>query len=490
MRNRRLPYERIHAAFFLAVTGIFLLLVSPGLLTEGMFLDGLWYSSIADNLSSDLTRLWHLSYTDTISTRFYSHPPLAIWLESLWFAVLGDAFWVEKLCSFSCVVLAASVLVLIWKQLGFEMKYSFLPLFFLVLVPDISWAATNNMLENTMMIFVLLTVLFMLKSHEGKRKWLFVLLSSLTLFLSFMTKGFTGLYTLAFPFCMWLVRREETFMKMFCDTLCVLVLFMLWFALMVTLSDSAQTYFRNYFSLVLSGVEVRTVSSRFTIIYKFVSQLLPSVCVLILFALCGIKFRKNGFRKEKNLFRKEKNGIRIRKPLDLSAVFMLLALCGVVPVMLSLKQRGFYVLTVYPFCAIAFSVLVLPTVKKMFEIWNDRTKNIIFAFSLFLFVSGIAANVFNFGRVGRDETKIEDMKVILRKVGRGDVVSVPVSMRREYTLYGYYYRYGKVSLTHLEMGHEWLLLEDGNDFEAMRLDTLYVPEDLPTKRYRLYRLKR
>ena len=63
-------------------------------------------------------------------------------------------------------------------------------------------------------------------------------------------------------------------------------------------------------------------------------------------------------------------------------------------------------------------------------------------------------------------------------------------MRREYSLYGYYYRYGKVSLTHLEMGHEWLLLEDGNDFEAMRLDTLYVPEDLPTKRYRLYRLKR
>lgn len=483
MRNRRLPYERIHAAFFLAATGMFLLLVSPGLLTEGMFLDGLWYSSIADNLSSDLSRLWHLSYTNTINTEFYSHPPLAIWLESLWFAVLGEAFWVEKLCSFFSIVLAASVLVLIWKQLGFEMKYSFLPLFFLVLVPDISWAATNNMLENTMMIFVLLTVLFMLKSYDGKRKWLFVLLSSLTLFLSFMTKGFTGLYTLAFPFCMWLVRREETFMKMFCDTLWILFLFMLWFTLMVTLSDSAQTYFRNYFTLVLNGVEVRTVPSRFTIIYKFVSQLLPSVCILIMFVLYGIKLRKNGFRKEKN-------GIKIHKSLDLSVVFMLLALCGVVPVMLSLKQRGFYVLTVYPFCAIAFSVLVLSNVKKMFEIWSDRTKNIIFALSLFLFVSGIAANVFNFGRIGRDETKIEDMKVILRKVGRGDVVSVPLSMRREYSLYGYYYRYGKVSLTHLEMGHEWLLLDDGNDFEAMRLDTLYVPEDLPTKRYRLYRLKR
>ncbi len=483
MRNRRLPYERIHAAFFLAATGIFLLLVSPGLLTEGMFLDGLWYSSIADNLSSDLSRLWHLSYTNTINTEFYSHPPLAIWLESLWFAVLGEAFWVEKLCSFFSIVLAASVLVLIWKQLGFEMKYSFLPLFFLVLVPDISWAATNNMLENTMMIFVLLTVLFMLKSYDGKRKWLFVLLSSLTIFLSFMTKGFTGLYTLAFPFCMWLVRREETFMKMFCDTLWILLLFMLWFTLMVTLSDSAQTYFRNYFTLVLNGVEVRTVSSRFTIIYKFVSQLLPSVCILIMFVLYGIKLRKNGFRKEKN-------GIKIHKPLDLSVVFMLLALCGVVPVMLSLKQRGFYVLTVYPFCAIAFSVLVLSNVKKMFEIWSDRTKNIIFALSLFLFVSGIVANVFNFGRIGRDETKIEDMKVILRKVGRGDVVSVPLSMRREYSLYGYYYRYGKVSLTHLEMGHEWLLLDDGNDFEAMRLDILYVPEDLPTKRYRLYRLKR
>ena len=438
----------------------------------------------------DNTRSKSNSCTNTINTEFYSHPPLAIWLESLWFAVLGEAFWVEKLCSFFSIVLAASVLVLIWKQLGFEMKYSFLPLFFLVLVPDISWAATNNMLENTMMIFVLLTVLFMLKSYDGKRKWLFVLLSSLTLFLSFMTKGFTGLYTLAFPFCMWLVRREETFMKMFCDTLWILFLFMLWFTLMVTLSDSAQTYFRNYFTLVLNGVEVRTVSSRFTIIYKFVSQLLPSVCILIMFVLYGIKLRKNGFRKEKNLFRKEKNGIKIHKPLDLSVVFMLLALCGVVPVMLSLKQRGFYVLTVYPFCAIAFSVLVLSNVKKMFEIWSDRTKNIIFALSLFLFVSGIAANVFNFGSIGRDETKIEDMKVILRKVGRGDVVSVPLSMRREYSLYGYYYRYGKVSLTHLEMGHEWLLLDDGNDFEAMRLDTLYVPEDLPTKRYRLYRLKR
>ena len=83
--------------FWLLLIGLFLILVSKNLLTEGMFLDGVTYACISRNMACGLGSFWSPSYTQTIGHVFHSHPPLAFGLEALFFKVLGDHWWVEKL---------------------------------------------------------------------------------------------------------------------------------------------------------------------------------------------------------------------------------------------------------------------------------------------------------------------------------------------------------------------------------------------------------
>ena len=70
--------------------------VLPRLAHRGMFLDGITYASIARNLAEGRGRFWEPFYTATIYPAFHEHPPLAFWLQSLWFRALGDHLFVER----------------------------------------------------------------------------------------------------------------------------------------------------------------------------------------------------------------------------------------------------------------------------------------------------------------------------------------------------------------------------------------------------------
>ena len=70
--------------FLLGLIGIFFM---PILIQKGMFVDGLWYATIANNLSNGLGTFWQPMLTETMAPEFYSHPPLVFWLQSLFFDV-------------------------------------------------------------------------------------------------------------------------------------------------------------------------------------------------------------------------------------------------------------------------------------------------------------------------------------------------------------------------------------------------------------------
>ncbi|MFW7379491.1 MAG: hypothetical protein ACOH5I_11830 [Oligoflexus sp.] len=81
----------------LLTLGLISLTLLPNLLTQGMFFDGLTYAAISRNLVDGLGPIWQTHYTDSLYPRFYEHPPLAFYLQSLAFRLLGDQFYVEKL---------------------------------------------------------------------------------------------------------------------------------------------------------------------------------------------------------------------------------------------------------------------------------------------------------------------------------------------------------------------------------------------------------
>ena len=61
---------------YLFVAGLFGLFACNNLLTRGMFMDGLIYTSVASNMAEGVGSFWHPVYTATQFPDFYEHPPL------------------------------------------------------------------------------------------------------------------------------------------------------------------------------------------------------------------------------------------------------------------------------------------------------------------------------------------------------------------------------------------------------------------------------
>ena len=136
--------------FWLLLIGLFLILVSNSLLTEGMFFDGVTYASISRNMAEGQGTFWNPHYTQTLYPEFRQHPPLALGMEALAFKAFGDHLWVEKAYSVLMFLLSGLLIALIWKRTTNNIRWAWLPLLFWLAMPLVTWCATNNMLENTM----------------------------------------------------------------------------------------------------------------------------------------------------------------------------------------------------------------------------------------------------------------------------------------------------------------------------------------------------
>jgi 4-amino-4-deoxy-L-arabinose transferase-like glycosyltransferase len=164
-----------------------------------MVMDGTLYACIARNLAEGIGSFWQLHFSDTLFSVFHEHPPLAIAMESLFFKFFGDSIFVERFYSFITLLVTTGLIVLIWKELTGNFRTGWMPLVLYFSVRKVTWAFANNMLENTMVIFTCLSVLFYLKSLR-KQSVLFLMLSGLAVFLAFLSKGFTSLFVISLPF--------------------------------------------------------------------------------------------------------------------------------------------------------------------------------------------------------------------------------------------------------------------------------------------------
>ncbi len=78
------------------VLGLFWLYIAADLATLSMGLDGVIYATIAKLGAAGQGSFWFPAYFDPDVEWFSDSPPLGVWLQSQYFTLLGDAFWVEK----------------------------------------------------------------------------------------------------------------------------------------------------------------------------------------------------------------------------------------------------------------------------------------------------------------------------------------------------------------------------------------------------------
>lgn len=454
---------------YVFIISLYIGITAPSLWTDGMFTDGAIYSVIARNSAFGNSGFWHLKFSETIMNPFYGHPPLVFFLESLVYRIFGEGLIVERLYSFLTGI-SVIILIFIISNKIFPTKNNraaFLSTLLFLMFPLVSWSFSNNMLENTVSVFVLLSFLLLLKSYSVKR-YTMLFLSGIFLFGGFMSKGFTALFIWSVPLFYYIIFRKSSLKRMFSDTILFIVFTVLPFLILMYFSENARNFFDNYFNEQIIGSikNVKTVSSRLFIISSLLNEMIiPTVLFIIIYIIAAIKKTKINLKKD---------------TLKIVLFFFLISLSGILPMMISLKQRSFYIVPALPFLAISFGFLfneILEYFQRFIMIFKKR----IFVFISYILLGTAFAMIFLFaGKLGRDTIDISDVKLIKEIVPEGEILTISKSLYKNWSMYAYMQRYGKYSLSK-EKNNIWLL-SGNNDFTD---STVYRKINLKLKKYTL-----
>ena len=459
--------KRNQVYFYLIVIGLFLLIISPDLLSDGMFVDGLMYATISKNLANGLGSFWDLHLTNTLDPHFYAHPPLAFGLQSLFFQLFGTSILVERFYSLLSFLITGIIMTKIWKIVANKeyQQLAWLPLFIWLSIPLVFWAVSNNMLENTMMIFTSLSILFTIKSRTNKR--IFNLcLSGVFIFLAFLTKGFVGLFPFALLFWIFVFEEKKQFKIFLIDLFITITSALFPFVLLYFFVPESIENLIAYFDLQVVGSisEVQTVDSRFFILGRLIAELIPiGVLALVIY-----------FATKNTTFTKNKN--------KWIPIFFLLGLSGVVPIMVSLKQSGFYILASFPIFSIAIALLLSSRVN--FVINKINNSKLLKVLSIILFTLAVLLNARSINTVGREKEKVADVHQITSLIPPDEVISIPPNLKTNLALHAYFARYANVSLdAKIPFRCKYLVVEKGYENELLEN---FKKKALDLKKYDLY----
>ncbi len=421
--------------FWLLLIGLFLILVSKSLLTEGMFFDGVTYASISRNMAEGQGTFWNPHYTQTLYPEFRQHPPLALGMEALAFRMLGDHWWVEKSYSVLMFLLSGLLIALIWKRTTNNLRWAWLPLLFWFAMPLISWSATNNLLENTMSVFVLLSVYLMIVGYQ-RHRMIWLLLSAVVLLLAFLSKGFTGLFPLAFPILYCAFDQKRKWIQGPIDSLILLVAVVVFAGIVFLVCPGSFGYIKDYIRLQVigGGLYEATASSRFYIVVALLQQLIIPFVLALVLVICKARSKVNSkvfeFPPDKGWFYS----------------FLILGLLGVLPIMVSVKQRDFYMLAALPFFALACGHITLSMLTLWLPKITPKVRGWMTLGAGCVVLLGVVLNVVHIGKYGRDEALIEEVKQKTAEVGDNSIIEITQEEYTQWAKHAYYMRYGKISL--------------------------------------------
>jgi 4-amino-4-deoxy-L-arabinose transferase-like glycosyltransferase len=453
--------------FYLFAAGVFLIIMCQDLFSHGMFMDGLIYSTISKNLANGVGTFWNPQFTLTCMPDFHEHPPLAFGIQSIFYTLLGESRYIDKFYSLLTFIIVGYILLKIWTTLGY--KHGWFPLLLWFLTPTVSWACCNNMLENTLTIFTSLSVLFYLKSQNSKR-FLFVFFAGIMLGLGFLTKGFVAFFPWTFPLLLWVLLRQKTFAKISVDSIAIFIFTVVPLLLLIILFPVVKLSLHKYLDTqVINSLRgVVTVDSRLYIIKRLFSELIPAVSagILLIFWNLHKKFSLS-FLKEN---------------YKTALVFILFGLTGVLPVMISMKQSGFYILAVYPFFSIGIGILFYPLIDYLVTKIDFHSSGFLFFkwLSYGIFILGIVLTIYFSDGFSRDKNKISDISQILPELTTGSTINIDPDLNQDWSLHGYFNRFKSIILDpDIENKRDYLLIKKENysdtlvrNYEIVNLKTI------------------
>jgi 4-amino-4-deoxy-L-arabinose transferase-like glycosyltransferase len=333
-------------------------------------------------------------------------------------------------------LLSALLIALIWKRTTNNLRWAWLPLLFWLAMPLMTWSATNNLLENTMSVFVLLSVYLMIISYQRNHKF-WLILSAVALLLAFLSKGFTGLFPLVFPVLYCAFDQKRKWIQGPIDSLILVVSLAVFTGILFLVFPQSLPYLKDYIQLqvIRGGLHEVTVSSRFYIVFSLLQQLIvPFVMALTLVIL------KTKNKSNKTIF---------EFPPDKAwfYIFLILGLLGVLPIMVSVKQRDFYMLAALPFFALACGHIILSMLTLWLPKITPSVRKWMTLGACCIMLLGLVLNAVYIGQYGRDEALIEEVKQRIAEADGKNTIEITPDEYTQWAKHAYYMRYGKISLS-------------------------------------------
>ena len=112
--------KSVDAPFWILTIVVFIGLLLPKIIQEGMFMDGMLYACVSKNLANSYGTFWLPKFNEMglggLKT-FHEHPPLVFGIQAIFFKILGNSMYVEKFYSFFTACVTAWLIIRSWKLL-------------------------------------------------------------------------------------------------------------------------------------------------------------------------------------------------------------------------------------------------------------------------------------------------------------------------------------------------------------------------------------
>jgi hypothetical protein len=418
-----------------------------------MFVDGVTYASIARNLAEGHGTFWVPSYTATIYPEFYDHPPLGFWLQSLWFRMLGDHLFVERLYSEIGALLTAWLVAVIWRRMNGttrDVDYDWLPVLFWIAVPVVSWSIVSNLLEVTVSVWTtaaIALVLSALTSERAATRLGCAFASGLAVTAAFLTKGPIGLFPLAAPLALLPLvlsgnqrtPRSRLALAASFEWLSVLICFGTLASIPVARSALGR-YVTQQVVAAIGGQ--REVSAGPLTILKTLGEgvILPIVVGAGLIVAATRQFVVPSPRHRAH-----------------AAAMLLLGLSGSVPILVSAKQAGHYLVPSVPFFALAAASLMMATAREGIERVGARRLSGAAGLAISALLLG-AISLSYWAGLGRDRQRLANLERLAAVMPRGETIGICPEWNGDWGLHAWFERRFGVSLDAAAWpSHDWLL---------------------------------
>lgn len=445
-------------SLLLLVAALFSALVLPALFMDGMFNDGVFYAAISRNLAEGHGTIWNMYFSDTYYPEMHEQPPLMFVLQAGFFKIFGNGIYTERIYCTVTAIISSILVIRSWNLITratnetsiatadrltaycqtARLPTGWLPLFLWIIMPVTFYAFTNNLEECTMVIFVLLAFNSILRAilYPNEKKYLWIIAGAWILAAG-LTKGVQGMFLLSAPFWCWLILKNGTAKDFIARTFLIslvpgLFVLIAWFTPFI--HDSFAAYFGSRFGKTFSGITAHG-DTRVHILFELLIDTLPTMAFMLLFIIAGSK--TTGFAQKV-----KSNGRMI-------AFVFACAFSGILPLLVTREQRGFYLVTALPLIAIACGLLILPAAHR-FSAFIAGKKQFANAFTL-VAIAGIGIVIFltvqNAGEPKREAEKIAGLHEIATITGDGVTFNATSWLNNDWGFMSYGQRYHHFSFT-------------------------------------------